>query len=315
MSFDEDMAAKVCHYYYFDQLTMSDIGARLGMSRHKVGRILNGALQSGLVKIEIRHPISKSVSLERELISRFGLKSAIVATFPEDLPADELKQRVGAAAANFVASVIDDGDVVGIGWGTTTFEVANQISAVGAKSVKVVQITGGNGAVSARFGCQDVTRVFAKNIGVEPVLLHAPGIVGSKNMRDLLLEEQMIREATQYFPRLSLAVVGIGTLQPRRSALVDSGIIPASILAEIEGRGGVGDIYSCFIDAEGNIIDTVLNERMVAIGIEDIKRIPRSIAVATGASKANAVRAVMRAKLTNVLVVDEKLAEAVLRLD
>lgn len=312
---EDELAAKVCQFYYFEQMTMSEIGDRVGLSRHKVGRILSGAIASGLVKIEIRHPLSRSSSLENELVSRFNLRSALVPNFSEALPAEELKQRVGAAAARFVSSTLSDGDIVGVGWGTTTFEVANQINGTSAKQIKVVQITGGNGALGARFSCQDVTRTFATKLGVEPILLHAPAIVGNSSTRDLLLQEPMIRDVADLFSKISISVVGIGTLEPMASALAESGLIPAKNLKEIIRQGAIGDIYSYFIDSDGNVVDTDLNDRMIAIGLDDIKRIPRSVAVATGTSKAGAVRAAAVAGLANVLVVDEALAEAILRRD
>lgn len=310
----DEVAVKVCQYYYLDRMTMSQIGDRLGLSRHKVGRILSSAVSSGLVKIEIQQPLSHSAALERALISELGLKAAVVPNLPGPLAPAELKQRVGAAAAQLISSMIGAGEVVGVGWGSTSFEVARQITGNGASGVKVVQITGGNGAVSARFSCQDVTRTVAANLGVEPTLLHAPAIVANRQTRDLLLREPMIQEVTGLFGKISLSLVGIGTLQPMASALAESGMIPQRELDAIVALGAVGDVYSCFIDAAGRPVETELSSRMIAIGLDEIRRIPRSIAVATGQTKATAVRAAVAAGLTNILVVDEALAEAVLEL-
>ena len=315
MTRQDELAVKVCQYYYLDRMTMSQIGDRLALSRHKVGRILSNAVSSGLVKIEIQQPLSYSSSLERALIGELGLKSAVVPSLPEQLVPEEIKRRVGAAAAQLISSTITNGEIVGVGWGSTTFEVARQITGNGASDIKVVQITGGNGAVGARFSCQDVTRTVAANLGVEPTLLHAPAIVANRQTRDLLLQEPMIQEVAGLFGQISLSLVGIGTLQPMASALAESGMIPQKELDAIVAMGAVGDIYSCFIDADGQPVETELSSRMIAIGLDEIRQIPRSIAVATGESKARAVRAAVAAGLTNILVVDERLAEAILGLD
>jgi lsr operon transcriptional repressor len=84
---------KVCQYYYSkDPLTMSEIGERLGISRHRVGRLLREAIETGVVKIEIQSPSGTSTELEQALENAFGLKASLVVEVNPDLPAEDVKR-------------------------------------------------------------------------------------------------------------------------------------------------------------------------------------------------------------------------------
>ena len=64
-------------YYQFD-LTQNEIAKRLGLSRVKIHRLLNTAKEIGIVKIQIDVPDSGFLDLENLLISKFGLRDALV---------------------------------------------------------------------------------------------------------------------------------------------------------------------------------------------------------------------------------------------
>ena len=305
--------AKVCHYYYRDELTMADIGKRLGMSRHRVGRLLREAQDTGVVRIEIRTPYAQETELERRLEFALGLKTSVVVDVHDLNDADEIKKRTCLAGAELLPQVLQESDTIGIGWGSTTFELVNQIQETPVPGVTVVQITGGNKWLSTQFDCQEVTRRLATKLGVEPILLHAPGIVDDPATREILLRESAIAETFRHFDSIDIAVVGIGSLVPKLSStLVASGYIGADEIDALVRAGAVGDVFSYFIDAQGGVVRTELYDRLVTIGIDHLRRVPTSIGIATGAVKAKAVVAAARGGFVNTLIVDSVLAEAVL---
>jgi DNA-binding transcriptional regulator LsrR (DeoR family) len=82
--------------------------------------------------------------------------------------------------------------------------------------------------------------------------------------------------------------------------------------AALKRAGAVGDVFSYFVDAAGEVVKTEIYDRMIAIGIEDLKHIPTRIGVATGAVKARAVVAAVRGGFVNTLILDSWLAASVL---
>lgn len=311
----DKLHTKVCHLYYREHLTQADIGARLGVSRHKVGRLLREALERDVVRIEIRSPHSQSVELERRLETALGLKGAVIVEAEPGADEAVVKRQVCEAGSAFLSQLMPRRVTVGIGWGSTTSELVKRLPPQACKGGRVVQITGGNKALPNQFDCHEVSRRLAEKLGVQPVLLHAPGIVDRKATRDVLVAETSIAETFRLFDQLDVAVVGVGSFVPvRSSTLLASGYVAPSDLAELIGLGAVGDVFSYFIDDQGGLVPTPLHGRMITIGVEQIRKIPWSIAVATGATKARAMRAAVLGRFVNALVIDSDLAEALLDL-
>ncbi|HEX8012319.1 MAG TPA: sugar-binding transcriptional regulator [Casimicrobiaceae bacterium] len=315
MSQPSSLMVKVCHYYYRDQLTMAQIGERLSISRHRVGRLLKDAVDTGVVKIEIHSPLNKNTALERALQQRFGLKASLVVDTDAGITAEEVKQLTGKAAGAFLRELLDERFTIGVGWGSTTFELVDQFEPMDLPDATVVQITGGNKRLSVRFDCHEVTRRLAQKLNVDPVLLRAPGIVDKPQTRQLLMQESAIAETFRHYDEIDIAIVGIGSLGAKgQSTLINSGYVSAAELKALQRAGAVGDVFSYFVDARGALVRTELYERLITIGLPQIRKIPTTVGIATGAAKAQAVAAAVRGGFVNTLVVDGALAQALLRL-
>jgi len=290
---------------------MSQIGERLGISRHRVGRLLREAVETGVVKIEIQSPSSKSIELEQALENGFGLKASLVVEVNPDLPPEDVKLTTCKAGAEFLRELVKAHHTIGVGWGTTTFELINQLEPLEMRGATVVQITGGNKRLSVQFDCHEVTRRLAQKLCVEPVLLHAPGVVDKKETRELLMRESAIAETFKHFDKLDIVIVGIGAIVPEvKSMLIGSGYVPGSELKSLKRAGAVGDVFSYFINDNGEIVQTEIYDRSITIGVRQIRKVPTRVGIATGAEKSRAVAAAIRGGFVNTLIVDSLLAQA-----
>ena len=70
------LMATVARRYYLDGVAKSDIAQQMGLSRFKVARLIDRAVQTGLVQIRIGWPGDLDVTLSTELQQRFGLRHA-----------------------------------------------------------------------------------------------------------------------------------------------------------------------------------------------------------------------------------------------
>jgi len=292
---------------------MSEIGDRLSISRHRVGRILREAIETGVVKIEIQSSFSKSIEIERALENAFGLKTSVVVEVSRDLPPEDIKLATCKAGGQFLRELIKAHHTIGVGWGTTTFELINQLEPMEIRDATVVQITGGNKRLSVQFDCHEVTRRLAQKLSVDPVLLHAPGVVDKKETRELLMRESAIAETFGHFDKLDIVVVGIGAIVPEvASMLIGSGYVSSTELKSLKRAGAVGDVFSYFINDRGEIVQTEIYDRSITIGIRHIRKVPVTVGIATGAEKSRAVAAAIRGGFVNTLIVDSLLAQALL---
>jgi deoxyribonucleoside regulator len=79
-------------------------------------------------------------------------------------------------------------------------------------------------------------------------------------------------------------------------------------------HSGAGDICSRFFDAEGRLISEEINNRTVGIDLAELRNKEKSILVAGGKRKIEAIHAALKGHYANILVTDQYTAQALLRL-
>ncbi|MCL6431090.1 MAG: sugar-binding transcriptional regulator [Anaerolineae bacterium] len=303
---------KVSVAYYVDDLTQKEIAKRLGLSRIKVSRLLKQAREEGIVQITITPPANPHADLERALESRFGLDEAVVvAANGEDRRS--LLQALGPAAAACLVRGLQGNEVIGLTWGTSVLSAVDAAPSRNWPELRVVQVIGGLGQPEADVHGAELVHRLAHSLGGRPRVLPAPGIVPSRLVRDALLADPQIADTLRLAARAHAALVGIGVVTAPDSVVRQAGtILTDAEISELEARGAVGDIALRFFDAQGRPIEHEINERVVGLDLEQIRRLPRVIGVAGGPQKLEAIRGALRGRLISTLVTDEQTATRLL---
>jgi DNA-binding transcriptional regulator LsrR (DeoR family) len=107
-----------------------------------------------------------------------------------------------------------------------------------------------------------------------PLFLLGPGVVGSGRLRNVLRREPQVQDVVSFYDRLSILVVGIGVLS-RQHVFRESGYVSNEDEVELEAKGAVGDVALNFSGAAGQPAQSSLNERVLGIGLEQLRRAPR----------------------------------------
>ena len=154
----------------------------------------------------------------------------------------------------------------------------------------------------------------AARFGSRPALLYAPAVVDGSDVRASLLNDSSIRATFDQFARLDVAFLGIGAIgDANGSRLVYGGLIDTAHAEILRREGAVGDVLSYVFDAGGRLVRSGLEDRVLAIGLEDLLRVPRRIGVASGVGKAQAIAGALRGGFINVLVTDSGVAASLCR--
>jgi DNA-binding transcriptional regulator LsrR (DeoR family) len=109
-------------------------------------------------------------------------------------------------------------------------------------------------------------------------------------------------------------ILGIGAHVAEASGLIWTGYLNQKELAFLQARGAVGHMCAQHYDAEGNVLDVEINQRVISIGIQALRNIKTVIAVAGSREKALAILGALRGQYLDVLITDEPAAQEVLRL-
>ena len=305
-----DLRVRAAWLYYVEDMTQEQIARYMNISRAKVIRLLAAARETGIVRIRIDGRASAQVALERQLVATFGLGEAIVVPAPAD--EGEVATVVGHAAGTYLSDQVRDGMSLGVGWGATLHMSLKALGGQPAQRLSVVSLLGGM-THSRAVNPSAVARRMADAFGADCYQLTAPVVVADASVRAGLWSEPGLRELLERARRVDLALVSVGDVS-EEATLFREGLLPRSTLASLQAAGAVGDVLCHFIDAEGNVVDHPVNRRVVAIDLEDLRRVPKIVVAAGGRRKVAAIRAALKATGAGVLITEESAAKGLLRI-
>lgn len=295
--------------YYAEGLTQQEIAERLGISRLRVNRLLKLARETGVVQISIHHPGVRLAELEGRLQRRFGLPRAVVVPAPAD--PGQLKRTLGRAAATYLERALRPGDCLGVTWGTTISEAAQQLAPRTVPDLRVVQMTGGLTPDAGEINPFDVARRIADVLGARCYYLYTPMFVSRPEVCEALMSERFVAQVLEQARRATHVLSGVGEMGPT-STFYRFGYLDKETMDELAARGAVGSMLARFYDAEGRPVDSDLDRRTVAIRLEELRAIPDVILVAGGAEKVAAILGALRGGYVKTLITDATTARMLL---
>lgn len=305
------LLVKLAKLYYEDGLTQMAIGQRLGLSRIKVSRMLRKAREERVVQIIINPGGETNTDLEHTLETQYKL-AEVVAVVPSEHSPTTIRAELGQAAARCFLRGLQGDETVAVTWGRTLSAMVRALTTEHYPDLYVVQGLGGLSDPTSDVDGVDLTQRMAQALGARAVILSAPGIVNHKLTRDALMQERHIADVLDRAAGADIALVGVGSPGPD-SLLGTSQVFEQEEIDRLVAKGAVGDIGLRFFDLRGNLVRDEINQRVIGLELEQLKKIPRVIAVAGGIEKVPVLRAALKGRLINVLVTDERTAQALLQ--
>jgi DNA-binding transcriptional regulator LsrR (DeoR family) len=291
-------------------MSQSVIANQLGLSQATVSRLLRKSLEEEIVRISVIVPQGVYTQLEEELINKYDLLDAVVVDSQSIDNENIINRDIGSAAAYYIETILKQNDLIGISsWSSALLALVDAMQPVQLKdNIRVIQILGGVGNPSAEQHANRLTTRFAKLVNGEPVFLPAPGVVGSPDILEAFYKDEYVKKAVSLFDEISIALVGIGAVEPSPLLAESGNIFSNEELEALQNGGAVGDILLHFFDENGKPTKTFLDNRVVSMELQQLKNTDRSIGVAGGTRKINAIRGALIGKWINVLVTDRNTA-------
>lgn len=306
------LMTRVARMYHEHGMRQREIADELHVSQPRVARLLKKAVEAGIVRTTVVVPHSVYTDLEEELEAKFSLSQVVVVDVSgSDL---EINQGLGSAAADYLSATLIGSDTVGISsWSAALLEVVKALRPFRTQVVdKVVQLVGGLGDPAVQIQATRLLERFADSTGAEPVVLSAPGVLDTASARDTMMEDSVVAEAVNTWSDLTVALVGIGALQPSELVRESGNIFAAQDRARLAQDGAVGDVCFRFYDEAGKLVNSDFNDRVIGIPPEQLLNVSRRIGVAGGSRKVNAIRGALAGDWINVLVTDVATARTLL---
>ncbi|MEL0285469.1 MAG: sugar-binding domain-containing protein, partial [Paracoccaceae bacterium] len=211
--------------------------------------------------------------------------------------------RVAAMAFH---DIVSPGDVIGVAWGETVKQVADNLPFRSIAKTEVCQVIGSMES-DRLLSAEDCAIQIANRIEARCHTLHAPAVLSSVQLAESLRHEPSIKTQLERFRSLNVILTSVGGLSENTHVL-SSGILDRNSLEELTEKGAVGFICSSFIKQDGSPLSFPLQDRMIAIQFKDILRTPKRIMVASGQHKLKAVKAALDGGHVTHAVLDDQLA-------
>ena len=296
--------------YFIEQMTQNEIADVLGVGRVTVVRMLAEARARNEVKIAIESDLSEIVRLERSLEKVFGLEQALVAPLssPDADPIPGIAAKTGA----YLSEAMRSGMRVGVGWGRTLFSTLPFIGAKSLSDFKVISLLGGVG-VARRYNPAEFAWRFAQVFQGDGYLIPAPAVVDSVETKVALVERCGLQEIFEMADALDAVLLSIGGIASA-TTFYRGGFLKEADREALVARGAVGDLLFHFFNRNGDLVDDPVNDRVMSVEVDRLRRAPLRILTSGGQEKIEALLGAMHLVQPTVLITDEESARRMLEM-
>lgn len=306
------LMTKIARMYHERGARQSEIAAALSISQAKVSRLLKRAEATGIVRTIVTVAPGVYTELEERLEERYGLTEVVVVDVDPDADETERLASIGSGAAAYLEATLSGGDRIGVSsWSQTILAMVDRLRPFTSRgATEVVQLLGGVGAPEAQSHSNRLLGELARMLGAEPVYVPAPGIVAGPAIRDSLLADAAMQQVQTHWNELTMAVMGIGSIEPSRVLANSGNAFTEEERQPLLEAGAVGDICHRIFRADGTLVRGEIDDRIIAIPVDGLLRIPRRVGIAGGPHKLDAIRGALAGRWVTTLITDLRTAEA-----
>jgi len=215
------------------------------------------------------------------------------------------------AGSRFLRLALETGEhkVIGVGHGRTLAACVGMLPKMSVPHVKLVSLLGG---LTRRYATTpfDVIHRLAERTGAEAYVLPLPFYANTVEDRSVFLEQRGVAPVVEMGVVSTLRLVGIGTLEASAS-LLSTGMIEPDEFEDARRSGGAGEVLGHIFSLSGKRIENGLSARTLSMDAAEIGR-QKTVAIAGGHSKVDAIRAVLASGLITGIITDERTARALI---
>lgn len=303
----------IAQMYYEQQMTQDEISQQLGIYRTSISRYLKTAEQQGIVSFRINYHLCETFLLEKKLKQLFNLEHIIVVNEDNDDDIETRLNLMGKSAVSYLKSIINEGDVIGLSWGSSLAAFIEQFDDNFKANVLCIPMVGGPaGKLDSRYHVNTLVYKLASKMKGQSLLMDFPAILEEQLLHDAIMKSKHYQQIAQYWNKLSIAIFGIGSFQ----------ISDTSIWHEFYGKNDnvqsltenviAGDICSRFFNIHGEPIKTTISDHIINISLDELKKTKYRIGIAQSAEKVDAIIGAINGGYLNVLVTDKQTAQLLL---
>ncbi len=294
--------------------TQAEISKMLNIYRTTISRMLAQAKKEGIVKIDIIGFDTELFALEEYFKKKYNLHQVDISTSNSTDSESEKNDALAHAAANFVGNFIADNQIIGISWGSTLSKMIEKLENRYAENTLFCPLAGGPSHINSKYHVNTLVYEIARKCHGKSSFVNATVVQENEKVTQGILQSNIFKDVLGYWEHLDVAIVGVGgNLDESDSQWRD--LLTTKDYQMLEKEHAVGECCCRFFDREGTPIYNELQRRTIGLSLEKIAEVPKSIAIARGDQKVQALLAMIRKKYVNCIVSDRETIISILHLD
>lgn len=310
------MKLKALYYLYEKNYTQTEIAKILNISRVTLGKWLDEARAEGMIKFEIVD-IKNELSLfylEDEMKARFQLKD-IRLVGSGDLDDSGIVWKIAINAASYLERVLKSGMKIGLTWGRTLNAMVNELSINREIQDLTIYTLVGSAPGSAAFQPNILAQNLLSKYNGSLEIITAPFFCYSAKLCSDIKNDPQISSILEETKNLDLTLVGIGEEPMENASTLSDYPFDDTIIRDLINNGAVGDICGNFFDIDGNLCNTIIQDRILSIDIRELPKHKMVIGIGGGTRKVKSILGALHGSYLDVLITDARTARAVLALE
>src|SRR5699024_2276713 len=294
------LIVKIAIYYYQENMNQAQIAKNIDISRPMISSYLQKAKASRSVNIYINDKNYHVAQMESKIEKQFNLKKVII-TQSLELSKDEVLLAVVRSSINYLKRNLEDKKNVGISWGNTLRVLAREFPYESLNHLNLVPLIGGMGNQYISYHSNQICYDLRNKFQCKSNFLYSPALIKENKFLNIIKQNDSIKEIMQKGKQVDMALVGISTPYIN-NIMKEVGFFSENDSEEASRLKGIGDINSRIFDESGREIDCSINRSVVGITLEDIKKIPHVVGIASGQEKQKSILTAVKAGMVDVLI-------------
>ncbi|MCL9669930.1 sugar-binding transcriptional regulator [Citrobacter sp. MNAZ 1397] len=302
----QELAARAAWMYYVAGLTQQDIASALGLSRQVAQRLISAARETGMVTVNISHPVTRCLKLAHDLQEKHALNLCRVVP-SAGLEDEAIQQMLAVEGAQVMAQFIceEKPQVFGVGSGKTLRAVIDALPSLERPQHQCVSMIGAiaRDDSGTRY---DVPLKMAEKMQGKYFFIPAPLYADSPEDKNSWCQHQIYQRVAARALNADVTFLGIGEVK-LGCPLNTEGFITDAQVKDLETQHVAGEMLGHFFNHQGVRLDSELDAMLTSVPLTSHTQ-RKVVGFAGGERKLAAIRAALVGGWVNGLVTDEDTA-------
>lgn len=311
---DQRILTRVAELYYFHDINQIQIARKFNFSKAKICRLIKEAKKRKIIEFNIKKNPRSKVELEESVEKKFNLQEAIIYSEIGSKQYDNnlILEEVGSIGASFIERILKDDINIAIGGGKTLYDVFKKVKPKRKYKVDIFSTLGGINLSKAEYQNNDLIKMLCERIGGICHPIYLPIMFKKLIDRDTLLDENELLKIVNDPSLVDYYIAGISPIS-KKSNYYTLGFFNEKFIKDLRDKNIVGEIGLNFFDNHGNFIKSGIEDRIINLRIDTIKKIKNKVVIATGKEKIIPLKGLLKSGIPDVLITDEKTVREIIK--